>query len=453
MTNSVYPEWLERKDIPLTEEPWEVTPGSPARGEAWTDIRNRRMRIPVVDDEAARVIRAHEMVHAKISPAAGAIIPDDSELRKVPMIERLVTCCEETRVNRVASDSGFNMKHLVDGSEKNAGYNAAKSNDPNNITLDIVGMFGTGAINPYMSGIRKAVKDGKSDPAMLTHATNVKKIVARAVRDWNYRSWRLASTNPNVMKVNTVDVTYPSGYEETLWLASVIAPLMISGKVEKIPGLSDVPTGSGRGKFANPIVKKLPLTRRVVGRMNRKRIATNIGTNPRRMNRMLTDPERRVFDRRARDIGGIVLIDQSGSMSLSEHDLWNIINASPGCVVIGYSHRSHTVDEPNIWVIADRGKVAESVPYGNGGNGVDGPALMYALSKRKGREPFIWVCDGYVTDNSDDYSESLAKSCVDVVRNHGIHMVPDVDEAIDALKSVSRGDKLRTRIVGPLTSF
>lgn len=453
MTNSVYPEWLERRDIPLTEEPWEVTPGSPARGEAWTDIRNRRMRIPVVDDETARAIRAHEMVHAKISPEAGVIIPDDSDLLKVPLIERLVTCCEEARVNRVASIGGFDMKYLVDGSEKNAGYNSAKSNDPNNITTDIVAMFGTGAINPYMSGVRKAVKDGKADPGMLQHATEVKKRVTRAMREIGYHGSRLASTTPRVMMTSKGEVTYPSGYDETLWLASVIAPLMISTKAEKIPGLSDVPTGSGSGKFANPIVKKLPLTRRVVGRMNRKRIATNVGTNPRRMNRMLTDPERRVFDRRARDIGGVVLIDQSGSMSLSEHDLWNIINASPGCVVIGYSHRSHTVDDPNIWVMADRGKVAATVPYGNGGNGVDGPALMYALSKRKGREPFIWVCDGYVTDNHDNYNDALGKSCAAVVRSHGVHMVPDVDEAIDALKRVSRGDKLRTRLVGPLTSL
>ena len=39
------------------------------------------------------------------------------------------------------------------------------------------------------------------------------------------------------------------------------------------------------------------------------------------------------------------------------------------------------------------------VPPGNVGNGVDGPALRFALSSRRGREPVIWVCDGQVTDS------------------------------------------------------
>lgn len=451
MTNLVYPEWIERQDRPLSEEPWEVSPGPSARGEAWTDIRNRRMRIPADNDEAARVIRAHEMVHAKISPELGPIIPDGDELHRVPMAKALVTACEEARVNHVASEAGFDMKKLVDGSEKTAGYNAAKSNNPNFVTLDMIAMFGTGAVNPYMSGIRKAVKDGKADKSMLEHATNVKKLLTRATREWKRWPVNLSSTVPVRSTCSATDITYPDGYEYTLSLANTMSRLMISEDIEKVPGLKDVPTGPGEGKFAPPVVKQLPLTRRVVGRMNRKRIATNVGTNPRRMNRMLTDPERRVFDRRATDIGGVVLIDQSGSMSLSEYDVWQIINASPGCVVIGYSHRSGSAD-PNIWVIADRGRVVEHVPHGNGGNGVDGPALLYALSKRKGREPFIWVCDGYVTDNQDHCRDNLSKVCANIVRSHGIHMVPDVDEAIDALRRVSRGEKLKTRLVGVLAA-
>lgn len=453
MTNLVYPEWLERQDRPLSEEPWQVSAGPAARGEAWTDIRNRRMRIPADNDEAARVIRAHEMVHAKISPECGPVIPDGSDLRDVPMAQRLITACEEARVNFVASNAGFDMKHLVDGSEKSSGYSAAKTGNPNLVTLDLIAAFGTGGVNPYVSGIRKAIKDGKADASMLEHANNVKRLLRTSTRYWKHYQGNVSSTVPVGSTCDGNDIEYPDGYEYTLQLADYMSRLMVSEDAEKVPGLAEVPTGPGDGKFALPVVKKLPLTRRVVGRMNRKRLATNVGTNPRRMNRMLTDPERRVFDRRARDIGGIVLIDQSGSMHLDEDDVWQIINASPGCVVIGYSHGSRTVNHPNIWVIADRGKVAETVPRGNGGNGVDGPALLYALSKRKGREPFIWVCDGCVTDNADNVRDNLSKVCANLVRKHGIHMVPGVDEAIDALKRVSRGEKLKTRLVGILARF
>lgn len=451
MPSLVYPEWLERNDQPLTDTPWSVSPGTPIRGEAWTDIRNRRMRIPTGDDDASRVIRAHELVHAKISPECGPVIPDVYGTLNFPDAERLVTACEEARVNHTVGRARFDLKHLVDGSEKNSGYRAAMSGQPNIITLDLIAQYGTGAVNPYISGIRKAVREGKASKSLLDHANNVKKHIKMYTKHWDSHDSALTSTHPQNTSVRGEDIAVPIGYLYTLELAVRLARLMVREDREPVPGVPDsVETGSDPGKFATPIIKKLPLTERVAGRMNRKRVATNMGTNPRRMHRLLTDPERRVFDRRASDIGGIVLIDQSGSMHLSDGDLWDVIKASPGCVVIGYSHAAGSVDVPNIWVMAERGRVASEVPIGNGGNGVDGPALLYALSKRKGDEPFIWVCDGYVTDSHDNCRASLNEMCIKIVQQNNIHMVPDVGGAIDALGQVSRGRRLKTRLTGPL---
>jgi hypothetical protein len=259
-----------------------------------------------------------------------------------------------------------------------------------------------------------------------------------------------------VVGVDNTETDIPAGYSYTMALAHEISRLMVShadpesGEVPDNPG---VPADGGRGQFAVPIVKKLPLTERVAGRLGRKRIATNVGRDPRRINRMLTDPERRVFDKRARNIGGVIVIDQSGSMRLTHDDIWRIIHSSPGCTIIGYSHESRSTGVPNIWVMAERGRVAKTVPSGNGGNGVDGPALLYGLSKRRGREPFIWVCDGYVTDSHDDHHNNLAKVCVNLVNRHGIHMVPDVEGAIDALKRVGSGETLKTNLVGMLKNI
>ena len=202
--------------------------------------------------------------------------------------------------------------------------------------------------------------------------------------------------------------------------------------------------------FAPLSLQHLPKPERVAGRMGRKRSATNIGVNPRRIHRYLVDPERRIFDRRIKGIGGVVLIDQSGSMALNDKDIWDIINASPGCTIIGYSHSSHS--KYNCWVLAEDGKVVSEVREGNGGNGVDGPALLYAIKRRKKGDPLIWVCDGYVTGRGDEHTYELAAWCAKVVANHKVHMVEDVPEAVEALKQVRDGRKLPMRMVGAVQS-
>lgn len=451
-----YPEWIARDDLPNAEKPWEVTSGPPTRGDAWTDILNQRMRIPTINDEVSRAIRAHEMTHAKLSPAHGIVIP--SQLADVPNAELLVRACEEARINFAAGDAGFDMSVLKDGSEKFAGERAAKHGDPGNIICDVIAMSNSGALKPYIAGIRKAVNAGQANPSTLQLANLVRKEVQKRTRAW-IRDRRSVSTHPVLTDVKTPDgsIEVPAnvGYlYATIRLAEDMARLMTRRR-EPASGeaidTGDMPVSSTKGSFAVPIIDKLPLTERVAGRLGRKRIATNVGRDPRRINRMLTDPEHRVFDRRARSIGGVVLIDQSGSMHLDEDDLWSIIKASPGCVVIGYSHESRSVGVANIWVLADRGRVVSHIRGGNGGNGVDGPALKFALSKRRGREPFIWVCDGYVTDCYDDSRPHLDSICIDIVKRNGIHMVHDVTGAIDALKRVGRGEALKTRLVGSLS--
>jgi hypothetical protein len=93
------------------------------------------------------------------------------------------------------------------------------------------------------------------------------------------------------------------------------------------------------------------------------------------------------------------------------------------------------------------------VPGGNGGNGVDGPAIRFAASKRRKGEPFIWVCDGIVTDGVHDTTyDNLDLECVRLVRKHGIHMVENVRGAVDALKQVANGSRLPTTFTGSLHS-
>ena len=61
------PEMLGRKDIKQGE--WVIDTCAPVRGKPATDIVGKRMIVPVADEAVDRVIRAHEMMHAKVSPA------------------------------------------------------------------------------------------------------------------------------------------------------------------------------------------------------------------------------------------------------------------------------------------------------------------------------------------------------------------------------------------------
>jgi hypothetical protein len=454
-----YPEWLERQDNGDQGEPapWSIEPGHPTRGNAWTNIDGKRMRVPLGADETSRAVRAHEMVHAKVSPINGPVVPYHWACDGIT--EALAVACEEFRVNTIASDAGFDMSHLHDGSEKRAGEMMAASNSIEDIVYAITSMEGTGAIKGFMSGIRRAVKDGKADPRLLNHANGVRKILRRNRKHW-LAPWAtgLASTEPCDVQATPDEsaiISIPMGYRDfTLGLAGQLANMLPPKSGTEVSeylkeGDPDVPDSGGSNEFARLILDKLPLTERVAGRLGRRRIACNTGKDPRRISRMLTDPEKRVFDRRAKGIGGVVLIDQSGSMHLSDDDVWNIVKAAPGCVVIGYSHGDRR-GEPNCWVLADRGKVVSHVRSGNGGNGVDGPALAYALSRRRNNEPVVWVCDGYVTSATDAYVDALADVCINMVRKHGVHMVNNVNEALEAFSKVARGERLGAKLTGPM---
>lgn len=452
--SNAYPGWLEREDIPSDQ--WSIQEGSPIRGDAWTDIDGKRMRVPLGNDELSRAVRFHEMVHAKVSPPR-LVIPDAYS----HLDPALVAACEEVRVNILAKHAGANVDMLEDGSEKRSAEIAVRSKNSSAIVNLMVSTYGTKVNNSVLRTIKKIAKEIGA-PQCAELAVNVKQILVNSTR-WvrnnpdHIRNY--GSTEPHPMMINGEEAAIPSGYHHTLSLARELSG---SGKQllempEWMPGEEEggdtMPVGASGQAFAIPIIKTLSLTERVAGRMGRKRIATDIGANPRRINRMLTDPERRIFDRRTRGLGGVVVIDQSGSMHLDTNEIWEIIQAAPGCTIIGYSHAPHSKDVPNIWVMAENGRVVKDVPRGNGGNGVDGPALLFGLSKRKKGEPFVWVCDGHVTGNGDDVHDSLTDACVRLVAKNNIHMTPDVMGAITALKNIDRGDKLPTTYTGPMRAY
>jgi len=444
------PEFLTRRDH--KGKAWTVEEGQPLRGDAWTNTVESRMRVPMGADEMSRVVRAHEMMHAKVSPLS--IELDD----RYGATRESIIVAEEYRVNTLVAKVGFDVDQLVDGSETKAGEVAGENNDWNSAIRFATAIAGTKASASYLRGV------GKTNPKMALSLREFNKALRKQMKQL-VKHKNFASTDPFVGKLEDGrELVYPKGFNATLKLAKFIDSMLIGegGEDEDFDGPQDIPDpedikeigkGGEQGKFAKLVLLNLPKPVRVSGTLGRRKIATDIGRNPRRMNRMLTDPEKRVFDRWSKASGGIVIIDQSGSMHLTTENIWSLINSAPGCVIIGYSHYPGSVAKPNAWVLAERGKVVKDlskVPH-NVGNGVDGPALRFGLSKRRNNEPVIWVCDGNVTDGqSDSRFPILDIECIRLVRQHGIHQVQSLEEAVKALKKAANGTKLEARLAGTL---
>jgi hypothetical protein len=168
------------------------------------------------------------------------------------------------------------------------------------------------------------------------------------------------------------------------------------------------------------------------GLMGRRIIRSAEGKYPRYIERLVTDPERRIFARKTRALGAVVVVDCSGSMAWSDSDLDDVVNLTAGATVLCYSSGDIADEEnPNAWIVARNNSRVRHLPEFPGGNGCDGPALAYAVrTLRQGSShPVIWVSDQRVTGKGDSTSSVLRAETDALVKRYGIRVVEDNKEA------------------------
>ena len=197
------------------------------------------------------------------------------------------------------------------------------------------------------------------------------------------------------------------------------------------------------GDWEQLVVSKPELSINHTGKLGRRTIANDSGREIRYINRMITDPDRRVFSRKTRALGGVVCIDASGSMALSSEDLDRLLKASAGATVVMYSGGRDNPSIPNVWVIAKKGRMVRHLPDPPGDNAVDGPALVYASSLReRGSQPLIWVSDGYVTGRRSGHTNPNLISDIEMIRRrHKVIQVKNVQEAEQLMKRLQGGSR------------
>jgi hypothetical protein len=479
---SAEPEFLSRKDV--KGGMWKVGEVRAVRGEPWTNIVTREMKVPTDDDPLARAIRAHEMVHAKVSPA------NDWEKwidRKIATHQSMVAV-EELRVNYLCQKAGFDVKSdLADGGEMADGERLGATEDWVGAVQMAVATAGTASNKLLLNGIRRHKREW--GPILLD-------ISKRAVKEMKKsdKYSQLAST-----EIDTTSGLYPMGFIHTERLAEWVdrlcakSPEQIAEEKEKArrereeaklrkalgqdadeaegeEGEASEGTGRHSNKGITPNdkgkddgnpykgitssnatyrvaewqklnIEFMPMPILSKGNLGKRRVASNMGMRPRRMHRMITDPQMRIFDKVVRGTGGVVIIDGSGSMSFSREQLTKIIENAPGATVAVYTDRGDS-NMTNLWVVAHKGKMVNELPSVGQGNGVDFPAIEWGVKqKQTSRSPIVWVTDGGVCGKNGNFEAVLAMQCINFCKKNNIIVVPHVDEAVEQLKNLKFGNK------------
>lgn len=471
-TAKAEPTLIGRKDIP--HEVWTVEECAAVRGEPLTDIKNRVMFAPSTDDDLSRAIRAHELMHSKISPTPEQFA---KFIERGFASQKAMTVVEELRVNTLCKKVGIPVdKFLADGSELVTGERLAKANDWAGAVAMTIACTGTSGLKPFLNGIRRGNREWGKELLAISKkaATEMKKankygrlgrttdmsdesdlspigfLETERIAEWVDRVAEFPPDPPKPPSGSSSSTSIKDSAEgdEEGKKASHDNTSNYSGEGDKSgkPKPRDIsPHASPREapRWADLRVERVTMSKVLHGAVGKKRIATNMGRRPRRMHRLMTDPAKRVFDKKIRGNGGMVIIDGSGSMAFSEEQIAEIISHSPGCTVAIYSDRNR-LQGTNMWVVADKGKMVETLDgcdFGYG-NGVDYPAIVWGVENQKHKNaPLVWITDGGVCGFRDSFSQILTMQCLQYAMKNGYIIVPDIEVALQELAKISKGGK------------
>jgi len=482
---TVEPHALTRRDRPTLR--WSVEEVGAKRGVARADIINRKIYAPAGLNELERVIRAHELMHARITPAEQF---EDWLKRGIASFDSL-QAVEEIRVNYSIQKAGFDLGHLTDGAEDADGEYAVIQDDWKAAVTFAVATAGTAGGKKFLVGVRRQSKswadalqkiqkhfwkqiEGADTGKIGRKRVKREPIFSTEVHDglglspagfawtekWGEYLDRLGampSPSKSDKPVKKKGTSKSASAEESSEGADDDAEGSASddkkeneshdianagSRIEDtLRDLSPLNySSSGDSSWGKLIWGDTILSRVSKGTLGKKRTAVNYGRSPRRIHRLYTDPQRRCFDQQRRSKGGIVLIDGSGSMSLNREQVLQILKVAPGALVAIYSDMDSGRGRPNIHILAKDGKCVDekNMPEFGSGNGVDYPALEWAIEQRKRKEPIIWVTDGGVC-GSGGFMQSMAVQCIKTAKRNKVICVDHVDEAVKLITALNNG--------------
>ena len=453
---------------------WQVSASPAARGASFTDFQHRVMAVPTGDSDLAQAVRFHELLHARFSPSS---VPAEL-LSQMGIPAATVAVAEEMRMNLIGFHSDNDevarlIPQLQDGTEAKAADFAAANDDFRAAVYLMYSTYHLDCFRHVSRRLRMKPEWNKAVKGITKHLRNT----YGTRRGANGRQWARGAQRTEPIRYQWA-VGHAGLREVVIPLGFVSVAMPIANEIEQIiadGGIGDSkmsPSASKKGDTdeqdaGEPTPDTMPeryknstaewagmrmgitsLTEPTANFIGKRRRPSVTGKYPRRPDRLLTDPERRIFSEEARGAGGVVVFDCSGSMGVDHEVVRQAVSHFAGATVLAYSYNGAGV--ANAWVLARNGRMVsqdemENLPL-NHGNGLDGVALRWAVRQRKTPKDFVlWVSDFGVTGVSDAWGWDYEIDCANLCRRHNIVQVNNCDEAISALANMKRTGSLGRR--------
>lgn len=464
------PEWVvtNRLDALLDKrfvKGWSVSSAPLQRGASFTDFGNSEIAVPMGQTEEEKAVRLHEMLHASLSPAE---VPAEL-LAQLGLDSQAVRLAEEMRINLAGRFINRNntdekiigdITQLRDGSELALANEAVNRKAWNEALSLYLTTLNTDVHKKVRTKLRTIPEWGESFDEIdqwlnrsgykwehrkrpQYQAIHKARHYARDTRPVTY-AWtdKTGAKNSSLLNLGFSQFTLPLSVTISSWLAS---PPALQGQEEgKAPRKPKFQNVMQSDLWADLNIGATHLSETTNAFIGRRKRPAMTGKQPSRPDRLLTDPERRIFREVTKTIGGVVVFDCSGSMGVNHDVVRKTVKEFSGATVLVYSHTSATRE--NAWVVARNGRMISKDEFDilplNSGNGVDGLALRWALSQRRTNKDFVvWVSDGEVTGRGDHQTPQLVQECALLVQKNGIANVSTCEEALDLLKEIKRSGR------------
>jgi hypothetical protein len=386
-----------------------------------TSTRRAELFAPLVDTPTARLIRNHELVHAKITPQ----IDPATACKRYGCTFEALQWSEDWRVSEAMNRRDLAPDGAID--EREADTIAAAAGRDARIAAGAI-MANWATVGPRENVEEALVRAGWTWDEVDALRAQVESCIlgAMAGAGRSRRRRRGRSSAPPLMERST-------GFSKiTVPLARLFDAAFPPGQPPRgrngDPG-SIVDRIKGQTIWA-PVadIVKLPMPRAVKPRRPLGRRFSDAGVVPSAVHRLPTDGAIFTTKRRAR--GGTILCDASGSMNYCDDDIERIIRDAPAAKIAFYAGTPRGRGAyGRIVIAADRGRAAtvaavhDALPGGN--NLIDGPALRW-LARQPA--PRFWVSDEEVGGMGDYGKHGVAHAeCMQICAAAGIKVVPSID--------------------------
>lgn len=150
-----------------------------------------------------------------------------------------------------------------------------------------------------------------------------------------------------------------------------------------------------------------------------------------------------VFDYTKKLKGGTVLIDNSGSMSLTVDEIVQMVKTAPLSTIAMYEGNRNT-NIGYLTIIAKMGRCATAEAIARVQDGGHNIVDYHSLCWLSGMpEPRIWVSDQNVTAVNASCPSIYRTACMSVVRQTGIYTAYDTERALELFKKLHRERAVR----------